>query len=277
MNEPQTDVLIVEDEPVVLEATERVLDRAGITHDAANDLDSALARMRAETFKIVLCDLKLPGASGFEIFDHLHLQATAPEIVMITGYATQENTLESFRLGAFDFLSKPFEPRELLGTVRRALRFQVVSAASGSLSPDHLTREAARHDAATGVERYQLGRHSWARIDHDGTATLGAAETFAGMLRQIETVEFCGDSHHTVQGKALLRVLSYGGLLHGVWAPLSGRILTSNEQVTAEPEILDRDPLGAGWLVHVIPTDLERELTRISHCQSPNAEVGSVS
>ncbi|NHZ72914.1 MAG: response regulator [Nitrospirae bacterium] len=265
MNEPQTDVLIVEDEPVVQMAAQRVLNRAGITTDSALDVGSAIAKMRAEAYKLVLCDLKLPGSSGFELIDHARTLTAAPEIVMITGYATLENAMEAFQLGAFDFIPKPFDPRELLGVVRRAIRFRVASGASGTLSPDFLAEEAARHDADTEAKRYLLGRHSWARIDQEGMATLGAAETFAGLLREIETVEFPGGLEHTVQGQTLVRVLSHGGLLHRVWAPLSGQILTTNQQVEAEPQLLDRDPLGAGWLAQIIPSDLERELPLIAH------------
>lgn len=265
MSEPQTDVLIVEDEPVVQMAAERVLNWAGVTTDTAQDVGSAIAKIRTDAYKLVLCDLKLPGASGFELFDHTRALAKPPEIVMVTGYATLENSLESFKLGAFDFIPKPFDPRELLGVVRRAIRFRVASGASGTLSPDFLTEEAARHDADVGVETYQLGRHSWARIDQDGMATLGAAETFVGMLREIDTIDFSGGSEYSVQGKTLARIMSHGGLVHRVWAPLSGQILTTNEQLEADPQILDRDPLGAGWLAQIIPSDLERELTLISH------------
>jgi len=277
MNEPRNDVLIVEDEPVVQMAAQRVLSRAGITTASAVDVDGAIAKMRADTYKILLCDLKLPKASGFELFDHVRALAAPPEIVMITGYATLENALESFQLGAFDFIPKPFEPSELLGVVRRAIRFHVASGASGPMSPDSLAEEASRHDAIAGVKRYQLGRHSWARIDQDGTATLGAAETFSGMLREIETIEFPGDGEHTVQGQTLARVLSHGGLVHRVWAPLSGQILTINKQIETEPQVLDRDSLGAGWLAQIIPSDLERELTLISHRPMQKGERNSVS
>ncbi len=277
MIEPQTDVLIVEDEPVVQMAAQRVLNRAGITTDSAVDVDSAIAKMRADTYKLVLCDLKLPGSSGFELIDHTRTLTAAPEIVMITGYATLENALESFQLGAFDFIPKPFDPRELLGVVRRAIRFHLASAASGAISPDFLAEEAARHDADAGVKRYLLGRHSWARIDQEGMATLGAAETFAGMLREIETTEFPGNSEHTVQGKTLVRVLSHGGLLHRVWAPLSGQIITINERIAAEPQILDQDPFGAGWLVQIIPSDLERELPLITRRSAPDDESNAIS
>jgi CheY-like chemotaxis protein len=275
MSEPLTDVLIVEDEPVVRMAAERVLNWAGVTTDTAHDVDSALAKIRADAYKLVLCDLKLPGASGFELFDQARALAKPPEIVMVTGYATLENSLESFQLGAFDFIPKPFDPRELLGVVRRAIRFRIASGASGNLSPDFLAAEAARHDADAGVDTYQLGRHSWARIDKDGMATLGAAETFAGMLREIDTIEFSGGSEHSVQGKTLVRVSSHGGLVHRVWAPLSGRILTTNKLIEADPQVLDRDPFGAGWLAQIIPSDLERELPLIARRSSREGERNS--
>ena len=277
MTKPQIDVLIVEDEPVVQMAAERVLSRAGLSTDMAPEMESAATRLNVATYKLVLCDLKLPGASGFEIFDLCRALAAPPEIVMITGYATLENALEAFHLGAFDFIPKPFDARELLGVVRRSLRFRLVSSAPGALSPDFLAAEAARHDADAGVEGYQLGRHSWVRLDQDGTATLGAAETFAGLLREIESIEFSGGSENTVQGKTLIRILSHGGLVHRVWAPLSGQILTTNEQLGVDPQILDRDPFGTGWLAQIIPSDLERELTVIGHRPTHEGERKPVS
>jgi CheY-like chemotaxis protein len=277
MNDPQTDVLIVEDEPVVQMAAQRVLNRAGITTESTLDLDSAIVKLRDGTYKLVLCDLKLPGASGFELFDHVLTLDTPPEIVMITGYATLENALESFQLGAFDFIPKPFEPPELLGVVRRAIRYRLARAAAGPMDPESIAEAATRHDRDIGVKRYQLGRHSWARIDQEGMATLGAAETFAGMMREIASIEFPGNCEQTVQGKTLVRVLSHGGLVHRVWAPLSGRILTTNSRIEAEPQLLDRDPFSAGWLAQIIPSDLERESTFISLCASREVERNAVS
>lgn len=261
----QNDVLIVEDEPVVQIAAERVLNRAGISTETTAEVASALAKIDTATYKLVLCDLKLPGSSGFDLLTHTRGLAIPPEVVMITGYATLENSLESFQRGAFDFIPKPFDPRELLGVVRRAMRFHLARADSGPLSPDRLAEQAARHAADVGTEYFRLGRHSWARLDEDGTATLGAAETFAGMLREVESIEFPGDSEHTVQGRTLARIVSHGGLVHRVWAPLSGQVLTINQQVKADPQVLDRDPFGTGWLLQIIPSDLERELKLISH------------
>ena len=277
MNAPQNDVLIIEDEPVVQMAAERVLNRAGISTDTTTEVASAIAKINKATYKLVLCDLKLPGASGFELLTHARGLTTPPEVIMITGYATLENALESFQLGAFDFIPKPFDPRELLGVVRRATRFHLAKADSGPLSPDRLAEKAARHAADAGTEYFRLGRHSWARLDEDGTATLGAAETFAGMLREVESVEFPGDSEQTAQGRTLARIASHGGLVHRVWAPLSGQVLATNEQIEADPQVLDQDPFGAGWLIQIIPSDLERELKLISRRPTHGGEKSSVS
>ncbi len=108
-------------------------------------------------------------------------------------------------------------------------------------------------------------------------ATLGAAETFAGLLGEIESIEFPEDSEHAVQGDMLARVLCDGGLLHRVLAPLSGQIITLNDRIAAQPQILDQDPFGAGWLVQIIPSDLERELPLIARRSAPDDESNAIS
>ncbi len=65
--------------------------------------------------------------------------------------------------------------------------------------------------------------------------------------------------------------------MHRVWAPLSGQILTTNAQLGADPQILDRDPFGTGWLAQIIPSDLERELTVIGHRPTHEGERKPVS
>ncbi|MEJ2085231.1 MAG: hypothetical protein P8Y44_06065, partial [Acidobacteriota bacterium] len=67
-----------------------------------------------------------------------------------------------------------------------------------------------------------------------------------------------------VQGKCFCQMNSADGLTHRVWAPLSGRIITRNQAVTEDLELIRRDPFAAGWLVRVIPSSLEKELPRIT-------------
>jgi DNA-binding NtrC family response regulator len=142
MAEPRG-VLIVEDEPVVLRAAAMALAAHGIEFEKTTNVTGAAALLDTHVFSVVLTDLKLPGASGFEILELAKAVSPSPQVVIITGYATIENALESFRLGAFDFVPKPFDVGELVSVVDRALRF---SDLPSSGTPKR-------------TDRYYLGRH----------------------------------------------------------------------------------------------------------------------
>ena len=120
----QFDVLVVEDEPVVLRAAERILHTEDLTTESALDAESAVERLSRNNFQVVLSDLMLPGSSGFDLIDRVREHDSSAQFIVITGYATIENALESFVRGAFDFIPKPFDPGELLGVVHRAIRFR---------------------------------------------------------------------------------------------------------------------------------------------------------
>lgn len=246
----QFDVLVIEDEPVVLKAAERILRTAELTAEWASDAESAAERLSTSQYKVVLSDLMLPGASGFDLIDSVKASDPTAQFIVITGYATIENALEAFRLEAFDFIPKPFDPGELLGVVTRALRYRE------RLQVDTLRSESG----PAGPNLYSLGRHSWAMLDPDGSATLGVAETFPHLLGKVESIENPEPDGHTVQGARLARILSNGALVHRIWAPLSGQIMAVNGRLETDSDLVNSDPYREGWLVRIIPSNLEEEL-----------------
>ncbi len=241
------DVLVVEDDRVVLAAVARLCGSDGLSVDEADGVDRALARLAEGPYRLVLVDLMLPGRSGFELLEVLRAEPPATPVVMISGYATSENSLKSLRLGAFDFLPKPFDVVELLGVVRRALRYGerhsggVVDAVAPAAEP-----------------RYFLGRHSWAVMDADGVATIGTAETFQGVLGDEVRIELPAAGGHVVQGCELAR-LEGSEEAHRIWSPLSGLVVAVNSELTRTADSIDRSSLGSGWLVRIVPADLENE------------------
>ncbi len=243
------DVLVVEDEPVVRQAARRILAPEGLEVRTAVDVDEATAVLEESRCRLILSDLKLPGASGADLLDLVRVRWPETHVVMITGYATIANALMAFQHGAFDFVPKPFDIGELLGVVRRALRFsgpgKPASIALSSDSPE---------------ERCLfLGGHSWARLHADGSATLGAAETFAGLLGALDRIRFPALEERTTQGKPFAWLHAHSEV-HRVRAPLSGLVLATNKAVGDSSELIDSDPLGAGWLVHIVPDNLDEEL-----------------
>jgi len=114
-------ILVVDDERDIREGSERILSRAGYTVWTAPRGDEGLDIVGRQDISIVLLDLKMPGMDGFEVLEKIHLQDPSILVIVITGFATVETAIEAMKLGAYDFIPKPFEPDQLRLTVNRAV------------------------------------------------------------------------------------------------------------------------------------------------------------
>jgi DNA-binding response OmpR family regulator len=115
------DVLVVDDEPVVSDAIRLVLAHAGFEVTAVPDAETALVHPALDGCRLVICDLMLPGLSGFGALQTMRTRRPELPIVMTTGYATPEQEELVLAAGATAFLAKPFDASELLTLVRRVL------------------------------------------------------------------------------------------------------------------------------------------------------------
>jgi len=115
------DVLVIDDEPVVRDAVRLVLGHEGFVVEAAADAAAGLAHPALAECRMLLCDLMLPGAGGFEVLRRVRLLRPDVPVVMITGYATDANAERAMLEGATAFLAKPFDDVELLNLVRQVL------------------------------------------------------------------------------------------------------------------------------------------------------------
>ena len=157
----------------------------------------------------------------------------------------------TFAAGAFDYLPKPYDWAELAGVVDRALCYRAA-----------ITEERRAPTDRTG--RSWLGGHSWAQLDVDGSALLGPGETFFGCVDSLEEVELPDPGQPTIQGQAFARLLGAGDRVHRVRAPLSGTVLEKNEALVSAPTPIHTDPFGEGWLVRIVPSHKEQELSRLA-------------
>ncbi len=115
------DVLVIDDEPVVRAAVRRVLEASGLRVATADDAASGLDHPAVADCRLVICDLMLPDRSGTEVLHELAARRPDLPVVLITGYATPDLAVRAREAGAAAFLAKPFEARELIACVRRAL------------------------------------------------------------------------------------------------------------------------------------------------------------
>jgi two-component system response regulator ResD len=115
------DVLVIDDEPVVRDATRLVLQEEGWRVAVAPDGDTGLAHEALATCRLVLCDMMLPGRDGLDVVAQIRARRPELPIVLMTGYATAANAARGLEAGATAFLAKPFDDSELLDQVRRVL------------------------------------------------------------------------------------------------------------------------------------------------------------
>jgi len=120
-SEASVDVLVIDDEESIREGCRQVLATAGYLTEVAEDGILGLQVAERSRPPVVLLDLRMPGISGIEVLEKL--RGMDPQIVpiVITGYGSVDNAVQSMKLGAFDFVSKPFDPASLLAVVNRAI------------------------------------------------------------------------------------------------------------------------------------------------------------
>ena len=121
MTDAPTRVLVVEDDRTVAEVVTRYLEREGFAVESVGDGHEALARADAHLPDLVVLDIMLPGLDGLEVCRRLRSHAPIP-VVMLTARGSEEDRVLGLDLGADDYVSKPFSPRELTARVKAVLR-----------------------------------------------------------------------------------------------------------------------------------------------------------
>jgi glycine cleavage system H protein len=121
----------------------------------------------------------------------------------------------------------------------------------------------ARIRGDLGCGDFRLGWQSWARLEAAGTALLGVTEFQLRTIAPIERIEFPEGDSELRQGGHLVCLITIDGMAHNLWSPLGGRVLACNDQLRDQPAILHEDPSGAGWIVRILPVDLEGELAHL--------------
>lgn len=106
-------VLVVDDEPIVCHSVRRILNKRGYSVEEAFDVDAVLWKMKLSEYDLVILDLKMPKRSGLEVLRSIRRLYPKVPVIMISGYASIENAVEATRLGASNFIPKPFTPDEL--------------------------------------------------------------------------------------------------------------------------------------------------------------------
>jgi len=126
-------ILVVDDEPELCHALSKLLRRNNYQVLVAGDGEEGLAILREEEVHLVLTDLLMPKMGGLELLRAAQVVAPAAEVVIITGHGTIEAAVDAMKLGAYDFIEKPFTTNVTLNVVRKALEKQQLAAENREL------------------------------------------------------------------------------------------------------------------------------------------------
>jgi DNA-binding response OmpR family regulator len=145
-------VLVVDDDPTVSDVVRRYLEQDGCDVTLAGDGSSALAAVAAAPPDLVVLDLMMPGIDGLEVCRRLRRERPLLPIVMLTALGEEADRVIGLEVGADDYVTKPFSPRELVLRVRSVLRRSVTTPASdvAVLRDGDLEADTARRVAHLG-------------------------------------------------------------------------------------------------------------------------------
>jgi len=134
-------ILVLDDKPSMLQLLERVL---GEGHEVVTAPDGAkgLALIAAGGFDVVLSDIRMPGADGMEVLRETGRLSPGTEVILMTAFATVQTAIEAMKLGAFDYLEKPFDPEEALVRVERAVEHKLLRDRADRLARDAQERSS---------------------------------------------------------------------------------------------------------------------------------------
>jgi CheY-like chemotaxis protein len=115
-------ILVIDDEVAVNNNIRKILAKKGYHVDQAVTKQEALEKIDKRPYKLVLLDLKIPEVKGLELLHYIRDKRPDTMVVIITGYASIETAVETARLGAVDYLAKPFTPDEIRGVTENAIK-----------------------------------------------------------------------------------------------------------------------------------------------------------
>ena len=115
-------ILIIDDDENLCSVLKEELSEVGYNTEFVNNGDAAFNYLVENPVDLVLLDLKMPGKDGFEVLKEIEMKEIKTKVIVLTAYADVKSAIDSAKMGASDFISKPYDFDELLITIRKVLQ-----------------------------------------------------------------------------------------------------------------------------------------------------------
>ncbi|MFO8013941.1 MAG: response regulator [Phycisphaerae bacterium] len=131
-------VLIVDDEKNIRQTLSQALESLDLETATAVNGEEALAQLEEKPFGLILLDLKMPGMDGMEVLRQVREMRPDIKVIIITAYGTVESAVEAMKLGAVDFIEKPFAPKDIRDLVQKVLDRESLEAEAADDYESHI-------------------------------------------------------------------------------------------------------------------------------------------
>ncbi|TMB61688.1 MAG: sigma-54-dependent Fis family transcriptional regulator [Deltaproteobacteria bacterium] len=180
MSDTQTArILVAEDEANLRLVLQKELERHGYRVQVAPDGEAALRKLEETNVDVLLCDINMPRMDGIELLRRVHERPNPPEVIMLTGQATVETAVEAMKLGAYDYLTKPYSITELDVRVRQAAEKRRLRVDNLRLR-EQLARQSALPEMVSVSEAMKEAVRLIGRVAPSDTSVLITGESGTG-------------------------------------------------------------------------------------------------
>jgi DNA-binding NtrC family response regulator len=273
-------ILVIDDEQVMRDACNQILAREGCRVTSAASGAEGLEKIQRGRFDVIILDLKMPGLSGMEVLARIEEKAPETPVIVITGYATIESAVEATKLGAYDFIPKPFTPNVLRTIVSRALEKRRLTLENAYLREE--LRTCADSDPLIG--RSKAMQRVFRLIEKAGktdSTLLISGQSGTGkelVARAVHRLSMRKDGPFvTVDCNSLVNNLFESELFGHVKGAFTGATVTKQGRFELAhggtlflDEIGDMDPVVQGKLLRALQ---EREIARVGSAQIIRTDV----
>lgn len=185
-------ILIIDDEADLLKALDMIFKSRGHDVTALGDASTAGKLISKTKFDVIISDIRMQPMDGLQFLDFLHQHEVTTPVIMLTAHATLDVALQAIKKGAFDFITKPFNPEDLLDLVQQVLDQPIINGSDISLDEaiyskwlwhGIIARSRQMQDVCRSIERIAPTRESVLLLGEEGTGKSFAAETIHNLSR----------------------------------------------------------------------------------------------
>ena len=239
-------ILVLDDDPVVTLSCKRILGAEGYNIITADKGEDAIKKISNEEFDLLISDIRLPDINGITVLKESKIIQPKLDVVIITGYPTLDDAKESVRLGAFEYIEKPFTPDFMLNVAGKV--FDQRGWILRKAFIDEFRNEiVSLRDQQNPVIFYKEG--TWARPTNNGLWEIGCDIRYWLLSGQLMYIDIPEDIKLITAGESFGKILSGSGQTEELVSPMTGSVKEINVNANTAMSALIRDNLSEGWLL----------------------------